>query len=462
MISKSVAIAVVISFAFDVSYSREEFTVSEDVNRRAQLNFCPTLGSFIPPPDSTCWKWNTVKQFGEQKGCDDVPCQEAVCACDPYCCTESWDLSCRGYSKDPSKPKDNPVTPGCSSSILCCEPFDASVNQHSGEPEQQNSEEQIQYRGPPYNVDPNKEMKTSSVVSCPSDSSVMGYIDYNSLVKDMAQDAATYKNGNYGGFEPTYVICPNAELNVDYEVGIVPLLDNTVIKCGANGSRKDNCVIKGGKNHVVFRPDVTVKNVEFHGITMIGSTKASVTGWSPSPSSATFVDCHWRNNEGSDIIDLWMDNDDYSRRMQVEGARRTEGSEIGAMSIEFNDCKFTDNKAETGIILVVRGYARLINCIFASNETKGVIIGASLGSKVHIDAATSFVYNTGSFSTVFSDATSSLTVSTEATGTSNKGEVCNDVFYEKIGSSCLSKGGYLLSCYGKCCNFGEADCFVEE
>ena len=44
-------------------------------------------------------------------GCDDATCQSTVCACDPFCCTTSWDSLCAGEG----------FVPGCGAAILCPE-----------------------------------------------------------------------------------------------------------------------------------------------------------------------------------------------------------------------------------------------------------------------------------------------------------------------------------------------------
>ena len=94
---------------------------------------CETLipPSLIPPNDSTCWQWwnppadgvLTPDMAAPPKGCDYTPCQNAVCACDPYCCNTAWDLSCRGYTgAQGDESENNYFVSECSSKILCCEP----------------------------------------------------------------------------------------------------------------------------------------------------------------------------------------------------------------------------------------------------------------------------------------------------------------------------------------------------
>merc|ERR1740121_1179417 len=92
---------------------------------------CSTMipPSFLAPDDSTCWQWWDPPASGvvppgtvTPKGCDYQPCQDAVCACDSYCCDTAWDLSCRGYEyAQGDVSQNNYFVDGCSAKILCCE-----------------------------------------------------------------------------------------------------------------------------------------------------------------------------------------------------------------------------------------------------------------------------------------------------------------------------------------------------
>merc|ERR1719469_508700 len=97
---------------------------------------CDTMvpPSFLPPDDSTCWQWwdppaDGVMSLGAAsppKGCNYKPCQDAVCACDSYCCDTAWDLSCRGYDgAQGDSTENNYFVDNCSAKILCCEPESA-------------------------------------------------------------------------------------------------------------------------------------------------------------------------------------------------------------------------------------------------------------------------------------------------------------------------------------------------
>ena len=99
---------------------------------------CETMipPSYLPPDNSTCWTFFTPPAGGSigmskpPVGCDYKPCQDAVCACDPYCCTTAWDLSCRGYDgSQGDSTENNYFVDNCSAKILCCEP--TSFNQTS-------------------------------------------------------------------------------------------------------------------------------------------------------------------------------------------------------------------------------------------------------------------------------------------------------------------------------------------
>ena len=84
----------------------------------------------LAPGDSSCWDWYvppadsvlTPDMSDPPKGCDYAPCQDAVCACDPYCCNSAWDLSCRGYFiESGDELENNYFKDACSAKLLCCE-----------------------------------------------------------------------------------------------------------------------------------------------------------------------------------------------------------------------------------------------------------------------------------------------------------------------------------------------------
>jgi len=110
--------------------TRPNYRVRRNLNEITSVNgICSTMipPSFLAPDDSTCWQWwtppsNRVVPSGvvPPRGCDYKPCQDAVCACDDYCCNSAWDLSCRGYSSAQGH-GTNYFVNGCSAKMLCCE-----------------------------------------------------------------------------------------------------------------------------------------------------------------------------------------------------------------------------------------------------------------------------------------------------------------------------------------------------
>jgi len=125
------------SFRFFVSTcfaAMSIYQASAQVTAYQSGNICSTMipPSPVPPDGSTCWRWYNTPSDGitkvgtppPQKGCNYKPCQDAVCFCDPYCCSTAWDLSCRGYDNTDGV-EDNFFVNGCSAMVLCCEPDSA-------------------------------------------------------------------------------------------------------------------------------------------------------------------------------------------------------------------------------------------------------------------------------------------------------------------------------------------------
>jgi len=109
-----------------------EIDTSNQCTPGVDKDCCETMvpPSFLAPDDSTCWQWWTPPVDGipeadmpePPKGCDYKPCQDAVCACDQYCCNVAWDLSCRGYNvQSGDAVENNYFVDGCSAKMLCCE-----------------------------------------------------------------------------------------------------------------------------------------------------------------------------------------------------------------------------------------------------------------------------------------------------------------------------------------------------
>lgn len=104
----------------------------------------------------------------------------------------------------------------------------------------------------------------------------------------------------------TYTLCANNEFSVgtldfDYNIEngqeMIPLRPNLYIKCGDDGSRENNCIVKGGEvlvdgtDHFGVWDD-TLDNVVIEGITFedVGRHVA----WFNKKGTVTFRDCEFR------------------------------------------------------------------------------------------------------------------------------------------------------------------------
>jgi len=508
----------------------EELEEEEDLLNNNNQGFCNNLNAVVPPMDSSCWNYNYVgnpKPY--QKGCDYEACQSAVCACDPYCCSTSWDEACRGHSEDGTLPKDNFMIPGCSASILCCEDawynvlqsqqeenqtlpenddaffyfnltaesYEANIPRYQGycdnlmalaPPSDSNCWEVGLYsnrKGCDYEACQNavcscdpyccttvwdescrgsiydnisecsasvlccehleQKFPSSSVTACPSDPSVSGYTDIQTLNYDMTLQISD-----------VYVLCPSTTFDLKNGVdnSITPKT-NTILICG-NGYNSNQCLIQNGLHHLIFHPNETITNVIIQGITFSKSASTSIVGWSSFPSNVLFRDCVWKHNHGFSVIDLYGGNDIQRRLHFINshflGRFLFHPERQKGMDIDLENCAFTENIAKIGIFLAVKGKAKLTNCMFLLNAVGGIALGAADDAVFQIDERTSFSNNTSGFSTFFVDSTSTLELkeTQRISRLGNHAGNCSGFFLEEKGSECLSMGGYQFSCFGNC------------
>lgn len=65
-----------------------------EVGERRPLDHRSVLSGDLNGNDDEAISNSTCCRALGERGCNDAACQEAVCAIDPFCCNESWDLSC--------------------------------------------------------------------------------------------------------------------------------------------------------------------------------------------------------------------------------------------------------------------------------------------------------------------------------------------------------------------------------
>jgi len=497
----------------------EDLIVKEEFEEKG---FCKNLDSLVPPKDSSCWDYNLIDSpnLMDQKGCDSLACQSAVCSCDPYCCSTSWDESCRGHSVDGILPKDNLMIPGCSASILCCEEIltfmeniqeenltdFVSITKESysfKEYQDQTYCNKLKALSPPsdsncWNADSTRkgcdyEACQNAVCSCdpyccttywdescrgslldkgiipgcsasilcceedvtlteqhftnyagpcPSDPSIIGYKNIETLLFDMEkQDSSNL-----------FIICPSTtfDLGTGTEYSVKPK-SNIILICG-NGYTSNKCFILNGLHHLIFPSNETITNVIIQGITFSNSASTSIVGWSSSPSNALFRDCEWKHNHGFSVIDIYGGNEAQRRFLRPKERSLNSQFDNYGMLIQFENCGFIENVAKVGILLITKAKAQLTNCLFLFNAVGGIIVGVANQAVLLLDR-TSFSNNTSAFSTFFLDSTSTLELQNsdhKAQTFGNRAANCTGFFIEETGSQCLNQGGYNPSCFGRC------------
>jgi hypothetical protein len=138
---------------------------------------------------------------------------------------------------------------------------------------------------------------------CPSDPAVSGYSSIFSLNSDMFIELARIGTGGEPQDEYIFVLCPNMEFdfnlnsNNDTTVPLMPVLDESIFQCGAQGSQLDSCVFLGGTTQVVLEdssiPEFPLETVEFRGVTFAEFEVAAVAGGASDATNLYFVESNF-------------------------------------------------------------------------------------------------------------------------------------------------------------------------
>uniref|UniRef100_A0A7S4END4 Right handed beta helix domain-containing protein n=2 Tax=Pseudo-nitzschia australis TaxID=44445 RepID=A0A7S4END4_9STRA len=187
-----------------------------------------------------------------------------------------------------------------------------------------------------------------------------------------------------------YVICPGRiyEMGVWTEEGeikdgqpFLALRPNVIYQCGEDGSRSNDCVLKGGDFGLASYYGVfegiheTVPGVEVRGLTFQSQNMFSVL--LKSAGDITFTGCAFKGNgKNTPVLLQWEEKGSASdnRLLQFDQLSETEEQKYLEQVVIFDDCVFRDNYVDDksmsfpGIIentfkseLVVR------NCLFEGN-----------------------------------------------------------------------------------------------
>lgn len=231
--------------------------------------------------------------------------------------------------------------------------------------------------------------------------------------------------GSSGG---TFVICRDTLFKLGAnnmnEAIKFPSESNTIVKCGENGTRSDNCTISGSSSH--FELSSSTSHASIHGVTMEKSSMTSVLAFGGDGATAKFWDCVWKENYGrfGAAVDVW-----------------SRGSV--AMNVSFIKCLFSNNDSDFGAVNIEAARASFSECNFTNNTSSDFFSGSAITTRINSRKSgtlsvtqTWFADNNaqGGQGTVFVETGStSAVVLSGNRGIDNRvgGGWCNDVYQEE-------------------------------
>jgi len=176
-----------------------------------------------------------------------------------------------------------------------------------------------------------------------------------------------------------YVLCPGTTFDIGIwtEEGeikngqpFLALRPNVIYQCGHDGSRSNNCILKGGDFGLASYYEVydgiheAVPGVQIQGLTFESQNMFSVI--LKSAGDITFTDCAFKGNSNSvPVLIQWDENDDVAS----DNRRLEELKQV----VTFQDCVFRDNFVDDSLsfpgIIENTFNSELIvkNCLFQDN-----------------------------------------------------------------------------------------------
>ena len=137
--------------------------------------------------------------------------------------------------------------------------------------------------------------------ACSTDPDTEGYSDLISLQKALDESIT-----DGSGEATTFVLCPFTTYSFVDELSrpLDPIRidkSNVKLQCGSDGASTNGCIFAGGSQQLEIGNgslDVVVQGLRF-----VGSTGVAVTvDGSDSATSASFIDSHWQENEGTENL----------------------------------------------------------------------------------------------------------------------------------------------------------------
>ena len=162
-----------------------------------------------------------------------------------------------------------------------------------------------------------------------------------------------------------FILCPDTVFDVDSypDTDITPILvtsSDVTIQCGDDGKQSNSCVVSGGVSQFEIRGAAML--VQFVGLTFQKNRGLSIHAAATKDSTAFFVDCEWRNNEGtSAILMLEKRKDDTAMLVGLLRSNFTNNDFVDAAvlniggSLVVEETLFLRNVAREGAIQVTKG-----------------------------------------------------------------------------------------------------------
>ena len=185
--------------------------------------------------------------------------------------------------------------------------------------------------------------------------------------KDLSLAIQTASLDEMGG---TFELCSNTVFDLDEypESKITPIViseGGTVIRCGKDGNRDNDCVVQGGTQQFVVEGSPS-KNV-FVGVTFLSSRKTSISANGDSNADVTFIDCRWSNHTGSSVIEIYFEGIDQSdvSLSDIPAPRDT------SMKVLLANCSVVGNALSYSSISNFNGIFYTEDTLFSANVAPG-------------------------------------------------------------------------------------------
>ena len=280
---------------------------------------------------------------------------------------------------------------------------------------------------------------------------------------DWKQLSLSIQTASSDGMSGTFELCSDTLFNVDEypDPKLSPIViseGGTVIRCGKDGSRDNNCVVLGGTQQFVVEGSPS-KNV-FVGVTFLSSSKTSISANGDSTADVTFIDCGWSNHTGSSVIEIYFEGIDQGDVSLSDIPAPKDMS----MTVLLVNCSVVGNALSYSSISNFNGIFYTERTLFSANVAPGGAIISFFSGQVAL-TSTCFIDTRSDElpGSVFVQQTSLVLKNEKNFGAANNSThaaKCNAIFTE-IDGSCVDDNG----CDGDCLAFTAKRCeatdFVE-